>query len=214
LIEFIDRIVPSPKDRPEIAGPDHPMRKVTQQVAFDADSWTPERSAKVAQLFDTMAPQWVERTSSERRDALRDALARGGFADAQAGLCVEIGSGTGSSSADLARRFATVVAVDLSIEMLRNSDAAPSLRVNADAVRLPMRDASADGVVMVNALLFPAEVSRILRPRGSLVWVNSLGDKTPIHLPAEDVERALPGTWTGVASDAGWGTWCVLRRTT
>jgi len=42
--------------------------------------------------------------------------------------------------------------------------------------------------------------------------VNSLGECTPIHLPAEDVARALPGEWAGTAAEAGWGTWCVLRR--
>ena len=66
--------------------------------------------------------------------------------------------------------------------------------------------------MLVNALLFPAEVARVLAPGGALVWVNSLGDATPIHLSAADVAKALPGGWGGPASDAGWGTWCVLRR--
>jgi ubiquinone/menaquinone biosynthesis C-methylase UbiE len=188
------------------------MRKVTQQVAFEPDGWTPERAEKVAQLFDAMAAQWGERTTAERQDALRDALARGGFFSAGTGVCVEVGSGTGSSSADLARCFGNVIAIDLSLEMLRHASAAPSQRVNADGVRLPLADASVDCVVLVNALLFPNEVDRVLRDDGSLVWVNSLGDKTPIHLPAEDVDRAMPGTWAGVAAEAGWGTWCVLRR--
>jgi ubiquinone/menaquinone biosynthesis C-methylase UbiE len=214
LIEFLPRVVPNPPDRPEIGGPDHPMRKVTRQVAFDPDGWTPERAGKVAQLFDTLAPEWSERTRSERQDALRDALARGGFGEAASGVCIEIGSGTGSSSDDLARRFATVLAADLSREMLRRAPTAPARRVNADGARLPIPDASVDAVVLVNALLFPAEVARVLAPGGALVWINSLGDKTPIHLPAEDVAKAMPGSFAGVASEAGWGTWCVLRRTT
>ena len=56
------------------------------------------------------------------------------------------------------------------------------------------------------------EVDRVLSPSGTVVWVNTAGDKTPIHLPADDVERALPGQWRGTASEAGWGTWAVLRR--
>jgi SAM-dependent methyltransferase len=214
LISFLERIVPCPDDRPELGGPDHPMRKVTRQVAFDPGGWTPERAGKISQLFDTMAPQWNERTRSERQDALRDALARGGFIAERSGVCLEVGSGTGSSSEDLARRFATVLALDLSREMLRLAPAGPARRVNADGARLPIRDRGASGVVLVNALLFPTEVARVLAPDGSLVWVNSLGDKTPIHLPADDVARAMPGTWSGVASEAGWGTWCVLRRNT
>ncbi|MCU1496150.1 MAG: hypothetical protein JWM47_103, partial [Acidimicrobiales bacterium] len=52
----------------------------------------------------------------------------------------------------------------------------------------------------------------VLGADGVVVWVNSSGDQTPIYLPAEDVAAALPGGWTGVASGAGAGLWCVLRR--
>jgi SAM-dependent methyltransferase len=96
--------------------------------------------------------------------------------------------------------------------MLRHADPAPGRRVQADAFRLPLPDAVADAIVLVNALLFPREMARVLAPDGALVWVNSLGDRTPIHLSADDVERAMPGGWTGVAAEAGWGTWCTLRR--
>ena len=193
-----------------MAGPDHPMRKVTRQVAFEPDGWTKERAEKVAQLFDALAADWQERTSEERRAPLRDALARGDVP--RGGVCVEIGSGTGSSSADLAAHFDRVVSLDLSREMLRKAADEPACRVQGDASVLPIADASADGLVLVNALLFPAEMDRALAPAGTLVWVNSLGDRTPIHLPADDVAKALPGDWEGIASEAGWGTWCTLRR--
>ena len=216
LIESLETVVPPAPDRPELAGPQHPMRKVTRQVAFEPDSWTPERAAKVALLFDTMAPEWHTRTSEQRREPLRDALARGDLRHhreglRKGGLCIEIGSGTGSSSDDLAANFETVVSLDLSREMLHHAPSAHSLRVQGDACRLPMRDDAADAVVLVNALLFPHEMARVLAPGATLVWVNSLGNRTPIHLSAEDVEKALPGNWAGVAADAGWGTWCTLR---
>ena len=210
MIEFIETVVPPPPDRPEMAGPDHPMRKVTRQVAFEPDGWTPERAEKVTLLFDTMAPQWQERTTEERRAPLRDALARGNVK--VGGVCIEIGSGTGSSSPDLVRHFDTVLALDLSREMLRHAPDRPAHRVQADATRIPVADGGADCLVLVNALLFPKGMARALRPGGTLVWVNSLGDRTPIHLPAGDVEKAMPGEWEGVAAEAGWGTWCALRR--
>ena len=214
MIEFLPRIVPCPPERPELAGPEHPMRKVTRQVAFEPGGWTPERAAKVAALFDRMAAEWHRR---ERGEPLRDALARAGIdaaaaSGARPACCLEIGSGTGSSTRDLRGHFERVVALDLSREMLRRAPAEPGLRVNADAARLPFADASASCVVLVNALLFPLEMARVLAPGGSLLWVNSLGDRTPIHLPAEDVEKALPGDWNGVSAEAGWGTWCALRR--
>jgi ubiquinone/menaquinone biosynthesis C-methylase UbiE len=193
-----------------MAGPDHPMRKVTRQVAFEPDGWTPDRAAKVGQLFDALAETWKERTSEDRRGPLRDALERGGIAPG--GCCVEMGSGTGSSSPDLANHFDSVIALDLSREMLRRAPEAPARRVQGDAAKLPVGDARANCVVLVNALLFPLEMDRVLTPSGTLVWVNSLGDRTPIHLSAEDVDKAMPGEWEGVAAEAAWGTWCTLRR--
>jgi hypothetical protein len=77
---------------------------------------------------------------------------------------------------------------------------------------LPLRDACAAAVVLINCFLFPAEVDRILSPGGVLVWVNSSGEQTPIFLNTEDVVSALPGEWAGTSSKAGEGTWCVLRR--
>ena len=77
MIRTLETVVPPEPDRPEMAGPDHPMRKVTRDVAFEPGGWTPERAEKVALLFDTLAPEWQERTSNERRAPLKDALARG-----------------------------------------------------------------------------------------------------------------------------------------
>jgi hypothetical protein len=55
-------------------------------------------------------------------------------------------------------------------------------------------------------------MDRVLSPRGALVWVNTAGALTPIHLSAAEVVDAMPGDWDAVASDAGWGTWAVLTR--
>ena len=38
-----------------------------------------------------------------------------------------------------------------------------------------------------------AEVERVLSRGGAVVWVNSSGEQTPIHLSPEDVRAALPG---------------------
>jgi SAM-dependent methyltransferase len=210
LIDYLARLDEMPPDRPEMAGPDHPIRKMTREIAFEPGAWTPERKTKVAELFDTMAPEWNKRTSAERQEPLRDALARSGTLPD--GLCVEIGSGTGASTPDLADRFEAVVALDLSREMLRHAPAQPGHRVQGDASMLPLADGSAACMVLVNALLFPTEMNRVLRAPGTLLWVSSLGEFTPIYLAANDVEKALPGEWSGVAGEAGWGSWVALRR--
>lgn len=209
MLRSLPRIIPAAPDKPKFAGPDHPMRKVTRQVAFEPTGWTPERAAKVTGLFDALAPEWHTRETEGRMEPLVDALERGCVAG---GVCLEVGSGTGFGTLYLAGRFDVILALDIAMEMLTRAPANLGHRVRADGARLPLREASADALVLVNALLFPAEASRVLAPEGAVVWVNSLGDQTPIHLTAHDVAEALPGTWEGVESEAGWGTWCVLRR--
>lgn len=56
----------------------HPMRKVTQQVAFDRSSWDSTRAAKVSSLFDSMASAWSEKDFHSRAIPVMDCLDRGG----------------------------------------------------------------------------------------------------------------------------------------
>ena len=202
-------IVTVSTERPEVGGPDHPMRRVTFDTAFEPDSWTPERATKVAELFDSLAPTWKERDGPERHASLLDALDRGG--PFPAGVCIEVGAGAGVATPVLREALRGVIALDLSFEMLAlaSSDAP---RVLADSSVLPIRSRSVAVVALVNMFLFPAEVDRVLDPDGVLLWVSTLGDATPIYLEPSDVLRALPGDWRGMTADAGWGTWLVARR--
>lgn len=187
----------------------HPMRAMVAIAAFAPERWTPSVAAEVGAYFGSLAPDWEDRVGPDHLVALHDAIDRGALA--ARGRCVEVGSGTGAATATLTATFASVVAVDLSVEMLRRAPAAGS-RVAADAARLPVRAASVDAVVLVNALLFPGEVDRVLGPDGAVVWVNTSGDRTPIHLPASEFARALGDRWSVVASAAGRGTWAVAHR--
>jgi SAM-dependent methyltransferase len=105
-----------------------------------------------------------------------------------------------------------VVSVDLSIEMLRRAALEPGHRLLGDGQDLPVPGGSVDAVVLVNMFLFPDEVDRVLAPEGRVVWVNSSGEATPIHLMPDEVAEALPGTWDGTWARAGTGLWTVLRR--
>ncbi|MBI4888804.1 MAG: methyltransferase domain-containing protein [Acidobacteria bacterium] len=195
-------------------GPEHPMRIATRRAAgLDAGGWTGELRRQVADFFDGIAGEWHTRSSPERTAVVRDALSRGLDAmEGPAGLAVEVGSGIGTYSGLLADRFDTVVAIDLSLAMLTRAPIGPAHRVQADGARLPLRDGSASAIILINAFLFPAEEHRVLSPDGALVWVNSSGEHTPIYLSVDDLVARLPGTWTGTASRAGEGQWCVLRR--
>jgi len=209
-LEHLPVVVPVRHEREAGANADHPMRRVTRQVAFEPEGWTPDRRAKVAELFDGLAPEWHTREVPGRYDALNDALARGDVPTD--GPTLELGSGTGLSTPLLAGHFPDLIAADLSIEMLRLAPAATAPRVQGDSAELPFPKGSLQVVVVVNMLLFPEEMARVLAPDGALVWVNTSGDRTPIHLPADDVVKALGEGWTGRTSQAGTGTWCVSRR--
>ena len=205
VITWLDRVIDRPPSgsRPDVDPA--PMQALTRQVAFERSAWTRERAARVTQLFDSMASGWNERNHLNRYEPLADALARG---DTGNGRCLEVGSGTGLATPLLTARFAAVIGIDLARQMLL---LASGPRIHADGARLPVVSGSMNAVVLVNALLFPDEVERVLRPGGTVVWVNTLGNQTPIHMPPEDVSDALGG-WPGVAAEAGNGLWAVLRH--
>ena len=209
-VAHLPPLIPVHHEREAGANADHPMRRVTRQVAFEPDGWTPARKAKVAELFDGLAPEWHTRETAGRYDALLDALDRGGVPID--GPTLELGSGTGLATPLLAERFPALVAGDLSAEMLRLAPADAAPRVRLDSSGLPVPDGALRVVLAINMLLFPGEMARVLAPDGVLVWVNTSGDRTPIHLAADDVVAAMGGGWTGTASEAGTGTWCVARR--
>lgn len=196
---------------PPFAGPDHPLRVITRRAAFE-ERWDSRTAQEVAELFNALAPEWdtPRRSSVERLAGIEDALARGSVG---AGRALELGSGTGTGTRLLAEHgFSAVIALDLARDMLAIASPELGSRVRGDSSKLPVSSESVDLVVLVNAMLFPAEVGRVLRSDGRVMWVNTVGDQTPIHLPPEDVAEALPGDWTGVASRAGTGTWAVLHR--
>ena len=195
-----------------LGNPDHPMRIMTRRAAgLHPGGWDDQARAEVAAFFDALAPEWHTRTGPARDAVVADALERG-VGDRTGDVCVELGSGIGAYTPLLAHRWQRVLATEVSLEMLRLAPADVGHRVLADGSRLPLGDGAADAVVLVNCFLFPGEVDRVLAADGVVVWVNSSGTETPIHLPPADVVAALPGEWTGVESRAGLGLWCVLRR--
>lgn len=209
-IRHLPALIPPPEVPPDLDGSDHPVRAVTRAVAGDEASWTPEVAAEITERFDELAPDWQNRLRPEEFVGLPDACERGLLDPSE--LCLEVGSGTGFGTAHLATHFRTVIAMDISAGMLALAPPDLAPRVQADGASLPLPADSVDVVALINMLLFPSEVDRVLRPGGAVLWFNTLGVRTPIHLPAEEVAAALPGRWNGVASEALWATWSVLRR--
>ena len=213
MVHRLDRVIAIDVPRPDAAAEQaqHPMRAVTRQIAFEPGGWTADRRAKVAELFDGLAPGWKAHLDDPQRTApLSDSYERGDIP--RGGVCLEVGSGDGQNTAFLASHHDVLIAADLSMVMLRHAPADVGHRMRADSGDLPLRPASVDVAVLVNAFLFPTEIDRVLAPGGTLVWVNTAGDLTPIFLTTDDVLSALPGQWDGVESEAGWGTRAVLHR--
>src|SRR5947207_675046 len=111
-----------------IGGPDHPMRIATRRAAgLERDGWTSELRSDVRTFFDDLAPEWHTRISPQRAAVVQDALERGLDGIQQPGsLAVEVGSGIGAYSSLLCERFRTVLAVDLSLAMLKLAPHGPA----------------------------------------------------------------------------------------
>lgn len=192
------------------AGPDHPIRKITRLIAA-GDEWRAENATNIGALFDGMAADWSEKhVDATKRAPVEDGLERGDVPID--GSWLELGSGTGAGARVLNDRVGSLVCTDLSMGMLVHAPGDLAPRLQSDASKLPFPDDAFDGILMINMILFPSEVDRVLRPDGSILWVNTLGDQTPIHLPADDVLAALPGEWSGRTARAGTGFWLAASR--
>jgi SAM-dependent methyltransferase len=209
-IRTLPRIVPAAPGkpvRPEAAD----SQRRSREIAEDPGVWSGESAREVVRRYTELAPEWDGERGGYRPVPLADALDRGG--PFPAGLCVEVGAGTGLLTPLLAAVWRRVVSLDLTPEMMRRSRA--PWRLLADASRLPLPDGVAHSVVLADVPLFAAEVVRVLAPGGVVVWSNALGSDAPHHVPVDTVLAALDDVggrrFAALTAEAGWGLWAVLR---
>jgi len=150
-----------------------PMAKFTMPDTL------PEGDAKVAavrSMFDAVAPRYdlVNRIMTFRLDVRWRRLAIGSLALRRDSLVVDLACGTGDLCRELEATGLAAVGVDLSFGMLAAARTDAPL-VQGDALRLPVRAGSADGVTCGFALRnlvelppFFAELARVLRPGGRI----------------------------------------------
>lgn len=212
-LQDLERVVPEAPGKPRRTGASE-NQAFARTIALQPDSWTRGNAEEMAARFDELAATWDQGRGHYRLAPLADALARGGAWPA--GMCVEVGSGTGLLTPLLREKWNPVLGVDISHGMLSRSQE-PG-RVQADASRLPLEGHTAAVVAIEDAPLFASEVIRVLREDGVVLWVNALGRDAPFFVDPECLLAALRAAsdgaaWSGSASEALWGSWAVLSRT-
>jgi len=139
-----------------------------------------EKVRAVRQMFDAIAPRYdlVNRIMTFRLDVRwrRKAVRLLGLP--RGSIVLDLASGTGDLCIDLARAGHRPISADLSLGMLR-ADRSGAPRVQADILRLPVPDASVDGVTcgfalrnLVDLSAFFTELARVTRPDGRIALLD------------------------------------------
>lgn len=134
------------------------------------------KRAAVQDMFDQIAPRYdlVNRMMTFRLDVRWRKIALRALGLAPGSVVLDLASGTGDMCIDLAHADLIPISVDLSYGMLHaGRSSAP--RLQADILRLPVPDASVDGVTcgfalrnLVDLDTFFRELHRVVRPNGRI----------------------------------------------
>ena len=147
-------------------------------------------TADVRAAYDATGAAW---DNGPRRiyDQLAIALLDQSPVSFDGAIAVDAGAGTGAATAELTRRGAHVIAIDLSVGMLRRMTGAVAV---GDVVRLPIRSNAVDITIaafVLNHLPRPVdglrELARVTRPGGA-VLVSVFG-QAPAHPSKEAIDE-------------------------
>jgi ubiquinone/menaquinone biosynthesis C-methylase UbiE len=174
-------------------------------------------------FFDSAATGWDDRTGAGSVEHLAPIAAGVLNVAPEPERILDIGCGTGAATHFLAREFprASVRGIDLSPAMVARATAKigldPDARVafrTGDASKLPYPDQSFDLVAQINMPVFFSEISRVLRPGGTVLVAASLGDSTPFTTPEKDLRAgfARHGIERSGGGTAGAGTWFTGQK--
>jgi demethylmenaquinone methyltransferase/2-methoxy-6-polyprenyl-1,4-benzoquinol methylase len=139
-----------------------------------------EKVRAVRSMFDAIAPRYdlVNRIMTFRLDVGWRRTAVRSLALPERSLVLDLAAGTGDLCRDLARQRLVPVGIDLSWGMLAHARTTAPL-VQADALRLPLADGTADGATSGFALRnfvdlggFFDELGRVVRPGGRVALLD------------------------------------------
>jgi SAM-dependent methyltransferase len=137
---------------------------------------------RVAELYDRVRPDYSQASLDRAQEALE--------LDADA-IVIDLAAGTGRLTHELAKRFASVIAVEPDDAMRSLITEGRAVAGTAEAI--PLADACADAVFVGEAFHWfdapaaVAEIARVLRPHGGLALISNQWWETDPSLP----ERAL-----------------------
>ncbi|MFK7918774.1 MAG: ubiquinone/menaquinone biosynthesis methyltransferase [Ilumatobacter sp.] len=158
------------------ASSDSPARRWDTEQLPEGD----EKVAAVRDMFDAIAPKYdrLNRIISFRLDVRWRKKALRDLALPTDSIVLDLASGTGDMCVDLAKAGLRPLSMDLSFGMLA-ADRSGSPRVQTDILRLPVPDASVDGVTCGFALRnlldlgdFFTELARVVRPGGRIALLD------------------------------------------
>ncbi|GAB3247858.1 hypothetical protein GCM10027448_10890 [Nocardioides dilutus] len=190
----------------QLHGSSHASRRMLDRLLADPDdlgAWSglQEEYARQAAIWS----EWADTQPAYLRSVV-DGLEH----CPRGGLTLEVGAGTGQATALLAEVCERVVTSDLNLAMMALAPPEPAPRMVCDVRRLPLRDASVDLVVGLNAVPHLGEFTRVLRPGGRILWCSSFGPHTPLYVEPDTLLVQLGGSWRGIAGRAGSGDWSVF----
>jgi demethylmenaquinone methyltransferase/2-methoxy-6-polyprenyl-1,4-benzoquinol methylase len=147
-----------------------------------------EKVRAVREMFDTIAPRYdlVNRLMTFRLDVRWRRIAVGSLGLPAGSRVADLAAGTGDLCLDLTRAGHRPLSFDLSLGMLR-ADRSGAPRVQADVLRLPVRDGALDGVTCGFALRnfvelgpFFDELGRAVRPGGRIALLDVATPANPL----------------------------------
>jgi demethylmenaquinone methyltransferase/2-methoxy-6-polyprenyl-1,4-benzoquinol methylase len=147
-----------------------------------------EKVAAVRSMFDAIAPRYdvINRLLTFRLDVGWRRRAVRSLGLREGSLVLDLAAGTGDLCRDLTTAGHVPIGADLSLGMLAHARTTAPL-MQADALRLPLRDGTADGATCGFALRnfvdlggFFAELARVVRSQGRIALLDVAEPEQPL----------------------------------